>query len=55
MGNEDRAVDVGLIVYFLAPLVGVFIGPLAAIAFVVGYWLARSTGEAGTTVASTNR
>ena len=48
MSDDENAVDVGLLVYVLAPLVAIFIGPLEAIAGVVGYWLVRPRDESAT-------
>lgn len=48
MADTDSAVGVGLLVYFLAPLVAIFIGPLEAIAGIVGYWLIRPDGKSTT-------
>ena len=42
---EEITIDGGLVVYFFAPLVGIFVGPLEAIAAVVGYWLLRGVED----------
>jgi len=39
MSREDESGDYGLIVYFLASLGAIFIGPLEAVLGLAAYWL----------------
>jgi len=48
MPDKSITVDAGLLVYFFAPLVAIFLSPLAAIVFVIGYWIANSNATSTT-------